>query len=158
MEKVEVGKEVPNFSLTATSALSFELNQLRGKKIVLYFYPKDNTPGCTQESIDFRDLYSEFLKNNTVIFGISRDNLTSHEKFKSSQQFPFELLADVNSAVCDLFDVIKPKVMYGQQTKGIERSTFLIDEQGVLCHEWRKVKVPGHAQEVLTYLHTEKKP
>lgn len=157
MKKVEVGKKVPNFCLAATSGLSFELNQYRGKKIVLYFYPKDNTPGCTQEGGDFRDLYREFSKINTVIFGISRDNVTSHEKFKSAQHYPFELLADVDSEVCAMFDVIKLKMMYGKQSEGIERSTFLIDEQGVLCHEWRKVKVAQHAQEVLTYIHTLKK-
>lgn len=157
MEKVEVGKKVPNFCLAATSELSFELNQYHGKKIVLYFYPKDNTPGCTQEGGDFRDLYREFSKSNTVIFGISRDNVTSHEKFKSAQRYPFELLADVNSEVCAMFDVIKLKMMYGKQSKGIERSTFLIDEQGVLCHEWRKVKVAQHAQEVLAYIHSLKK-
>ena len=142
------GLSVPDFSAACTGA-PFNLLSQRGKNLVLYFYPKDNTPGCTTEGQNFRDLYAEFAKANTVIFGISRDSLKSHEKFKDAMAFPFELISDPDEAVCLMFDVIKMKTMYSKQVRGIERSTFLIDAAGKLHREWRTVKVPGHAQEVL---------
>jgi peroxiredoxin Q/BCP len=149
MSKITVGKKVPDFELSATSEQTFKLSQLQGQNVVLYFYPKDDTPGCTREGQDFRDLSDEFRCFNTIIFGISRDTLRSHENFKAQQGFPFELLSDKDETVCQLFDVIKPKKMYGKEVKGIERSTFLIDKEGVLRREWRQVKVEGHVAEVL---------
>ncbi len=120
-----------------------------GKLVVLYFYPRDSTPGCTNEGIDFTSLYQDFKKKNVEIFGISRDSIKSHEKFKEKYNFPFELLSDSDEIACNLFDVIKLKNMYGKQVQGIERSTFLIDTEGNLINEWRGLKVPGHAEEVL---------
>ena len=120
-----------------------------GKLVVLYFYPRDSTPGCTNEGIDFTNLYQDFKKKNVEIFGISRDSIKSHEKFKEKYNFPFELLSDSEEIACSLFDVIKLKNMYGKQVQGIERSTFLIDTEGKLINEWRGLKVPGHAEEVL---------
>jgi peroxiredoxin Q/BCP len=117
--------------------------------LVLYFYPRDDTPGCTQEGQDFRDLYAQFQASQIQIFGVSRDSVKKHEKFKAKYEFPFALLADEEEALCNVFNVIKPKNMYGKQVRGIERSTFLFDSQGILRQEWRKVKVPNHAQEVL---------
>jgi len=143
------GDSVPDFTAQATSNQQLVLSEMKGKKIVLYFYPKDSTPGCTTQGGDFRDLYNEFQAANTEIFGISRDGLRSHENFKAKQGFPFELISDKDEALCQLFDVIKLKKMYGKEHYGIERSTFLIDEDGKLAQEWRKVKVPGHVQEVL---------
>ena len=122
---------------------------MRGQNVVLYFYPKDSTPGCTTEGQDFRDQHKAFTKANTVVFGISRDSIRSHENFKSKQNFPFDLLSDSEEEVCKLFDVIKPKNMYGREVIGVERSTFLIDAAGKLRREWRKVKVAGHVDEVL---------
>ncbi|KFI21896.1 peroxiredoxin [Nitrosococcus oceani] len=149
MTEVTIGKTVPDFELPATSGQTVKLSQLQGQNVVLYFYPKDDTPGCTREGQDFRDLHPEFKRLNTVIFGISRDTLTSHETFKAQQRFPFELLSDKDETVCRLFEVIKPKKMFGKDVKGIERSTFLIDQEGILRREWRKVKVEDHAAEVL---------
>ncbi len=149
MAEVFIGKPVPDFELSATSGQSIRLSQLHGQNIVLYFYPKDDTPGCTREGQDFRDLHAEFKRLNTVIFGISRDSLKSHERFKADQSFPFELLVDEDETACQLFDVLKPKKMFGKEAKGIERSTFLIDQEGILRQEWRKVKVEGHVAEVL---------
>ena len=149
MSTVEVGKKVHDFELPATSDLAFRLADFNGKKVVIYFYPKDNTPGCTTEGQDFRDLYPEFAGENTVIFGVSRDGLRAHENFKAKFSFPFELLSDGEETACKLFDVLHEKVMYGRRVMGIVRSTFLIDEKGVLVKEWRKVRVKGHAQEVL---------
>ena len=146
-----LGKPVPDFSLPSTGGNSFQLSSLRGKKVVLYFYPKDSTPGCTAEGADFRDRYPAFRRANCEVFGISRDSLASHERFKQKMEFPFELLADPDEAVCRRFGVMKLKQMYGKQVRGIERSTFVIDEQGVLVREWRGVKVPGHVQEVLNF-------
>jgi len=143
------GDAVPDFTAQATSDQQVQLSQLKGKKVVIYFYPKDSTPGCTTEGGDFRDLYPQFQAANTEIFGVSRDGLRSHENFKAKQSFPFELISDKDEALCQLFDVIKLKKMYGKEHYGIERSTFLIDEDGKLAQEWRKVKVPGHVQEVL---------
>lgn len=144
-----LGQAVPNFTAEATSDQQISLSDLKGKKVVLYFYPKDSTPGCTNQGGDFRDLYSDFQAANTLVFGISRDGLRSHENFKAKQSFPFELISDKDETLCKLFDVLKLKKMFGKEHLGIERSTFLIDEEGKLAQEWRKVKVPGHVQEVL---------
>lgn len=149
MSKVTVGQPVPDFALPATGDQTIRLSGLKGKNVVLYFYPKDNTPGCTLEGQNFRDKHDAFRRANTVLLGISRDSVESHEDFKEKQAFPFELLADEEERVCKLFDVIKPKNMYGKEVIGVERSTFLIDAAGVLRREWRKVKVEGHADEVL---------
>ena len=149
MSSVEIGKKVSNFELPATGDQTIKLSSLKGKNVVLYFYPKDSTPGCTKEGQAFRDNHLKFSRANTVILGISRDSVKSHENFKAKQEFPFELLSDQNEEVCNIFDVIKMKNMYGKQVRGIERSTFLIDDKGVLRQEWRKVKVDSHAEEVL---------
>ena len=147
---VEIGKTVPDFELPATGDKRIRLSDYRGEKnVVIYFYPKDSSPGCTAEGQDFRDNHRKFTSRNTVILGISRDGLKSHENFKAKHDFPFDLLSDSDETVCKLFDVIKMKNMYGKQVRGIERSTFLIDKQGVLRAEWRKVKVKGHAEDVL---------
>ncbi len=149
MSEVSVGKKVPNFCLPATGDQEICLKSLQGRNVVLYFYPKDSTPGCTTEGQNFRDLYAEFQALNTEVLGVSRDGLKAHENFKAKQAFPFELLSDKEEALCALFDVIKEKNMYGRKVMGIERSTFLIDAKGVLRQEWRKVKVKGHVDEVL---------
>ena len=140
---------MPNFDLPGTSETNFSLKNYLGKLVILYFYPRDSTPGCTNEGIDFTNLYQDFKKKNVEIFGISRDSIKSHEKFKEKYNFPFELLSDSEEIACSLFDVIKLKNMYGKQVQGIERSTFLIDTEGKLINEWRGLKVPGHAEEVL---------
>jgi len=147
-----LGKPVPDFSLPSTGGNSFQLSSQRGNKVVLYFYPKDNTPGCTAEGADFRDSHPAFRRANCEVFGISRDSLASHERFKEKMKFPFELLADPEETVCKRFGVMKPKKLYGKQVRGIERSTFVVDDQGVLAREWRGVKVPGHVQEVLNFV------
>ena len=152
MSKVSIGKKVPAFTLPATGDQTIKLSALKGKNIVLYFYPKDSTPGCTLEGQDFRDNIRKFSSRNTIILGVSRDKLTSHERFKEKQSFPFDLLSDEDETLCNLFDVIKEKNMYGKKHMGIERSTFLIDEKGVLRKEWRKVKVKEHVNEVLEAL------
>ena len=144
----------PDFSLPATGGQTFSLAAQAGKTVVVYFYPKDSTPGCTTEGQQFRDLHGEFTAAGAVILGISRDSLKSHENFKAKQAFPFELGSDGDETVCNLFGVIKQKMMYGKQCRGIERSTFVIDGKGVLRREWRGVKVPGHAQEVLDFVKT----
>lgn len=149
MSKISIGKKVPQFSLPATGNQTIKLSNLKGKNIVIYFYPKDSTPGCTLEGQDFRDNKRKFSSRNTCIFGVSRDSLSSHEKFKEKQKFNFDLLSDEDEKLCSLFDVIKEKNMYGKKHMGIERSTFLIDEKGILRNEWRKVKVKGHVEEVL---------
>jgi len=146
---VTVGKKVPPFSAEATSDTTVDLKALKGRHLVLYFYPKDSTPGCTQEGQDFRDLYEAFEKANCEVFGVSRDSLKKHENFKARHDFPFELISDPDDELCSLFDVIRMKKMYGKEFEGIERSTFLIDANGELQQEWRKVKVPGHVEEVL---------
>ena len=140
---------VPDFSAASTSGKTFTLSAYRGKSRVIYFYPKDDTPGCTTEGQQFRDLYPEFTRLGAEIVGVSRDSLASHEKFKAKMSFPFELLADTDEAMCSMFGVMKMKNMYGKQVRGVERSTFLIDKAGVLKHEWRGVKVPGHVDAVL---------
>jgi peroxiredoxin Q/BCP len=144
-----VGLAVPDFSASLTSGKTFKLSDYKGSKLVLYFYPKDSTPGCTTEGENFRDLNGAFGEANTKIIGVSRDSLKSHENFKAKMNFPFELLSDPDEAVCLMFDVMKMKNMYGKQVRGVERSTFLIDTSGRVAREWRGVKVPGHAQEVL---------
>ncbi|MDF0604113.1 peroxiredoxin [Neisseriaceae bacterium TC5R-5] len=145
------GTTCPDFTLPATGGSHFTLAN-SGKPLILYFYPKDNTPGCTNESMDFRDLYPQFTAAGAHIVGISRDSLKSHENFKAKLELPFELLADMEETACNLFAVIKMKNMYGKQVRGIERSTFVIDQSGDIIREWRGVKVPGHAQEVLTFI------
>ena len=147
-----LGKPVTDFSLASTGNKTFTLSQSRGKKLVLYFYPKDNTPGCTQQGSDFRDAHKQFQRANADIVGISRDSLKSHEGFKAKMKFPFELLSDPDEAVCKQFGVMKMKNMYGKQVRGIERSTFVVDPKGVLAREWRGVRVPGHVQEVLNFV------
>ena len=149
MNTPRLNRVVADFKAPATGDQQVHLKSLRGKNVVLYFYPKDNTSGCTTESENFRDLHSKFKRANTVIFGISRDSLKSHENFKKKYQFPFELISDPDEALCKKFDVIKEKTLYGRKYMGIERSTFLIDSAGKLRDEWRKVKVKGHADEVL---------
>ena len=149
MNKIEPGDKVKNFNLPATGNKNIKLSDYKGKKVVLYFYPKDSTPGCTLEGQDFRDNIRKFSARKTIILGISRDSLKSHEKFKEKQCFPFELISDEDEKLCKQFDVIKQKNMYGKKVRGIERSTFLIDEKGILRTEWRKVKVDGHVEEVL---------
>jgi peroxiredoxin Q/BCP len=144
-----LNKAVPDFQLPATSGVTFQLSNYIGKNLIIYFYPKDSTPGCTTQGIQFRDAYADFQKINTEIFGISRDTLKSHENFKAKFTFPFELLADTEELACVLFGVMKMKNMYGKQVRGIERSTFIIDKNGLLIKEWRGVKVEGHAAEVL---------
>ena len=146
---VELSSEVPDFEVPATSNQTIKPANLKGSNVVIYFYPKDSTPGCTLEGQNFRDSHSKFSKANTLIFGVSRDSLKSHENFKAKQAFPFELISDNDETLCTLFDVIKLKNMYGKQVRGIERSTFLIDAAGLLRQEWRKVKVDGHVDEVL---------
>ncbi len=151
---VEVGKKVPAFKLPATGEQTISLASLKGQNIVLYFYPKDNTPGCTTEGQNFRDSIAKFKRQNCIILGVSRDTVRTHENFKSKQKFPFELLSDTEEELCNLFDVIKLKNMYGKKLLGIERSTFLINDKGVLKQEWRKVKVDGHVDEVLIAVKT----
>lgn len=140
---------VKDFKCVATGDQTIHLKSLRGKKVVLYFYPKDSTPGCTTEGQDFRDLHARFKRQNAIILGASRDSIASHEKFKDKQQFPFALLSDPDETLCRQFDVIREKMLYGRKFMGVDRSTFLIDEKGKLKQEWRKVKVKGHVEEVL---------
>lgn len=149
MTQAVQGKKIPDFKVQATGGKTVSPADFRGSKLVLYFYPKDNTPGCTSEGQDFRDLYPEFAAADTEIYGISRDGLRSHENFRAKYHLPFELLSDGDEEACKLFDVLHEKVMYGRRVMGIVRSTFLIDKKGVLRQEWRKVRVAGHAQEVL---------
>ena len=147
-------KAVGEFALPSTGGKTFRLSESKAKLLVIYFYPKDNTPGCTTEGLNFRDLYPEFRKAGCEILGVSRDSLKSHENFKAKMAFPFDLLSDEDEKVCTLFGVIKMKNMYGKQVRGIERSTFVLDSKRVVCREWRGVKVPGHAQEVLDFVKT----
>lgn len=144
-----LNRVVKDFKCAATGDKTVQLKDLRGKKVVLYFYPKDATPGCTTEGQDFRDRHAQFKRRNAVIFGVSRDSISSHEKFREKQKFPFDLLSDPDEKLCKQFDVIREKTLYGRKFMGVERSTFLIDEDGKLRQEWRKVKVQGHADEVL---------
>lgn len=146
---IKVDTPLPDFTAHATSNTTFTLSELAGKKVVIYFYPKDHTPGCTTEGQNFRDMHEDFLTADTLVFGVSRDSLRTHENFRAKQDFPFELISDADETLCRQFDVIRQKQLYGKQYEGIERSTFLIDREGVLRREWRKVKVAGHVAEVL---------
>ena len=152
INKVKIGEKVPEFSLPSTGNKTVELSELKGKNIIIYFYPKDATPGCTIEGQNFRDNIRKFSLLNTVVLGVSRDKISSHEKFKKNQKFPFDLLSDEDEKLCKIFNVIKEKNMYGRKFFGIERSTFLIDKKGILRNEWRKVKVKGHLRDVLQTL------
>ncbi len=145
-------KPFPDFELPATSGITFKFSDQHGHPCIIYFYPKDNTPGCTTEGQQFSDLFPQFQMLQCAIFGVSRDSLKSHEGFKTKMSFPFELLSDTDETACKLFNVIKMKNMYGRKVRGIERSTFAIDDDGALVREWRGVKVPGHAQEVLDFV------
>ena len=147
-----VGRQVPDFLAPLTSGKNFQLSAYAGRHLVLYFYPKDDTPGCTTEGSDFRNQYAAFQEAECDIVGVSRDSLKSHENFKAKLQFPFELLSDPEEIVCTMFDVMKLKNMYGKQVRGVDRSTFVIDKYGVLRAEWRGVKVPGHVDEVLAFV------
>jgi thioredoxin-dependent peroxiredoxin len=149
-----LNQPVPDFELPSTGNKNFTLSAVKGKNLVIYFYPKDDTPGCTTEGQQFRDSYQEFIDSDCIIVGISRDSIQSHEKFKEKMGFPFELLSDADETACKLFDVIKMKNMYGKQVRGIDRSTFVVDTDGILRREWRGVKVPGHVAEVLDFVKT----
>lgn len=149
MAKVAVGNKAPRFSAAATGGRKIATKDLLGRAFVLYFYPRDNTPGCTIEGEAFRDHYEKFKKKNVEILGVSRDSLASHERFKAKFEFPFDLIADPEEKLCTLFDVIRDKNMYGKKVRGIERSTFLFDAKGILRKEWRKLKIDGHVEEVL---------
>ena len=146
---ISEGQTAPDFTLPRDGGSSVTLSSFRPGKVVLYFYPKDHTPGCTTESMQFRDKHKEFVKAGAVVFGVSRDNMASHEKFRQNLELPFELIADTEEKLCHMFGVVKNKIMYGKKVKGIERSTFLIDGSGMLRAEWRGLKVAGHVEEVL---------
>jgi peroxiredoxin Q/BCP len=145
---------VADFTLPATGGVDFKLYPIRSKSLVIYFYPKDNTPGCTSEAQQFRDLYADFQKAGCEIAGVSRDSIKSHDGFKAKFTLPFALLSDENETACNLFGVMKQKMMYGKQVRGIERSTFVLDDKGIIRKEWRGLKADGHAQEVLTFVQT----
>ena len=152
-----LNKPLPELEALATGGVKFTPQTYAGQIVVLYFYPKDNTPGCTTEATQFRDHHKEFVKAGAVVLGVSRDNMASHDKFKENLELPFELIADTEEKLCHMFGVVKNKIMYGKKVKGIERSTFLIDGQGVLRAEWRGLKVPGHVEEVLKAVKALKK-
>ncbi len=154
MSRPKLNRVVSDFSAESTGDRKIRLKDLREQNVVLYFYPKDNTPGCTLEGQDFRDLHAKFKRQKTVILGVSRDSVASHEKFKAKQKLPFELLSDTDESLCKKFDVIQEKTLYGRKFLGVERSTFLVDKEGKLRREWRKVKVKGHAAEVLDAVKT----
>ena len=153
-----LNKNLPEFEALATSGVRFTPSAFNGRAVVLYFYPKDHTPGCTTEAMQFRDKHTEFVKAGAVLFGVSRDNMASHEKFRQNLELPFELIADTEEKLCHMFGVVKNKIMYGKKVKGIERSTFLIDTSGVLRGEWRGIKVTGHVDEVLQAVKDLAKP
>jgi len=144
-------ESVPDFELPATGNQRFRLSAFKGHPLILYFYPKDDTPGCTDEGLQFRDLHAEFVKAGWAVFGVSRDSIASHEKFRKKMSFPFELLSDAEEKACAIFGVVKMKNMYGKQVRALERSTFAIDREGRIAREWRGVKVAGHAKEVLDF-------
>ena len=152
MTTIQIGRIAPNFKLSATGGKELSLKDLRGNNVVIYFYPKDNTPGCTQEGCDFKAHYLKFRRRNAIVLGISRDSVSSHERFRKKFTFPFDLLSDPDEQACRAYDVIREKNMYGRKVMGIERSTFLIDEKGKLRNEWRKIKVKGHVEAVLDAL------
>ena len=152
-----INKPVPEFEALATSGVKFTPSAFHGQAVVLYFYPKDNTPGCTTEAMQFRDQHKDFVKAGAVVFGVSRDNMASHEKFKTNLELPFDLIADTEEKLCHMFGVVKNKIMYGKKVKGIERSTFLMDAGGVMRAEWRGIKVAGHVEEVLKAVKALKK-
>jgi len=152
-----VNKVLPEFEAFATGGVKFTPQSVIGKVLVLYFYPKDSTPGCTTEAMQFRDQHQDFVSAGAVVFGVSRDNMASHEKFKANLELPFELIADTEEKLCHMFGVVKNKIMYGKKVKGIERSTFLIDAEGVMRAEWRGLKVAGHVEEVLLAVKALKK-
>ncbi|MCS6810499.1 MAG: peroxiredoxin [Tepidimonas sp.] len=154
---VVVNKPIPEFEAQATGGIKVTHQSHLGQILVLYFYPKDHTPGCTTEAMQFRDQYAEFVKAGAQVFGVSRDNLKSHEDFKAKLELPFELIADTEEKMCHMFGVVKNKIMYGKKVKGIERSTFLISPEGILLQEWRGIKVPGHVDEVLKAVRMLKK-
>ena len=154
---VVLNKLIPEFEAVATGGIKVTQASHLGKIVVLYFYPKDNTPGCTTEAMQFRDRYKDFAKAGAVVFGVSRDNMKSHEDFKAKLGLPFELIADTEEKMCHMFGVVKNKIMYGKKVKGIERSTFLIGADGQLKQEWRGLKVPGHVDEVLAAVKVLKK-
>ena len=150
MSALEIGQVVPDFTAPATNETNFKLSDYRGKSnLIIYFYPKDSTPGCTTEGQNFRDMKAELAANNTLVFGVSKDSMRKHENFKAKQEFNFELISDEDEAVCQLFNVIQLKKLYGKEYMGIVRSTFLINKEGVLCEHWDKVRVKGHADAVL---------
>jgi len=153
MSKIEIGKKAPQFTLEGTGG-TWSLEDGKGNAVVIYFYPKDNTSGCTQQGLDFAALHAQFKKSKAMVLGISPDSVASHEKFRKKMSFPFELLSDPDQKVCNLYEVFKEKSMYGRKYMGVERSTFLIDGKGVLRHEWRKVKVKDHAGAVLAAVKT----
>ena len=157
MKKIEIGKKVKNFTAESTNEEEFNLKDNLKGFLILFFYPKDNTPGCTQEGLDFSENYRKFLNQNTLIFGVSKDSLKSHENFKKKFKFKFDLISDEDEKICNMFDVIKEKNMYGKKYMGIERSTFIINKKGTLVKEWRKVKVKDHALEVLEYIKNQNK-
>ena len=154
---IVLNKPLPEFEANATSGLKVSNVSHLGQPVVLFFYPKDNTPGCTTEAMQFRDKYKDFVKAGALVLGVSRDNMKSHDDFKSKLELPFELIADTEEKLCHMFGVVKNKIMYGKKVKGIERSTFLIDASGVLCAEWRGLKVAGHVDEVLKTVQSLKK-
>lgn len=154
---VVVNKPLPEFEAVATSDISLSNQSLIGETVVLYFYPKDNTPGCTTEAMQFRDKYKDFVKAGATIYGVSRDNMKSHDDFKQKLELPFDLIADTEEKMCHMFGVVKNKIMYGKKVKGIERSTFLIGADGLVKQEWRGLKVPGHVDEVLKAVKALKK-
>ena len=152
MESTLVGLKVPDFEIASTGNRTFKLSAELGSALVLYFYPKDNTPGCTTEGQEFRDLHGEFVRRNCAVYGVSRDSMKSHQGFKSKMSFPFELLSDPDEKICNLFGVMNMKNMYGKKVWGVVRSTFVIDPEGVVRREWRGLRVPGHAREVLEFV------
>ena len=155
--EIVLNKPLPEFEAEATGDVQVTNTSHLGKVLILYFYPKDDTPGCTREAMEFRDHYDEIVKTGAVVFGVSRDNMDSHNRFKEKLELPFELIADTEEKMCHMFGVVKNKIMYGKKVKGIERSTFLINADGVLVQEWRGLKVPGHVDEVLKALKLLKK-
>lgn len=152
MNQLSIGQPVPDFQASATGNKTIHLSDYTGRFVIIYFYPKDNTAGCTQQAQSFRDTYAQFAALNTVILGVSRDSIRSHDNFKAKHALPFDLLSDVDEQLCHAFDVIKLKMMYGKQVRGIERSSFLINPHGVLLQEWRKVKIKTHCDELLQVL------